>query len=151
MEVAAQKSSDSDGSVKSICKFPFWQSTEHSSVSSSSHTNNFHHNQIQFQSQRSAVAASSASVSSVAKSLLPTRRRLVLDPPNKLYFPCMIYFSSSIDLLEFWIWDFVEIIVYEIRAFLGIRVYLIFHWIWSLWIYLIVWLFLFGNFEKMWI
>lgn len=30
------------------------------------------------------------SVSSVAKSLLPTRRRLKLDPPTKLYFPCKV-------------------------------------------------------------
>lgn len=29
-----------------------------------------------------------SSVSSVAKSLLPTRRRLRLDPTSKLYFPC---------------------------------------------------------------
>lgn len=32
----------------------------------------------------------SNSVSSVAKSLLPTRRRLKLDPPTKLYFPCKV-------------------------------------------------------------
>ena len=30
------------------------------------------------------------SVSSVARSLLPTRRRLRLDPSNKLYFPCKL-------------------------------------------------------------
>lgn len=32
--------------------------------------------------------APAGSISSVAKSLLPARRRLRLDPPNKLYFPC---------------------------------------------------------------
>ncbi|CAM8882640.1 unnamed protein product [Rhodiola kirilowii] len=90
MEVAAQKSSGSDGAVRSICKFPFWQSTHVSSTdsSSSSSTNTFHHHHENHPNhgQRS-TAASSASVSSVAKSLLPTRRRLTLDPPTKLYFP----------------------------------------------------------------
>nr|XP_043612233.1 vesicle-associated protein 4-2-like isoform X2 [Erigeron canadensis] len=32
-------------------------------------------------------SSSTSSVTSVARSLLPTRRRLRLDPPNKLYFP----------------------------------------------------------------
>ncbi|KAI4342951.1 hypothetical protein MLD38_027510 [Melastoma candidum] len=35
----------------------------------------------------SLTAGTTTSVSSVAKSLLPTRRRLKLDPPTKLYFP----------------------------------------------------------------
>jgi hypothetical protein len=41
----------------------------------------------------------SNSVSSVARSLLPTRRRLKLDPSSKLYFPCK--FSILCDLFGF--------------------------------------------------
>ncbi|XP_052734854.1 vesicle-associated protein 4-1 isoform X3 [Vigna angularis] len=36
---------------------------------------------------RHSTASTSNSVSSLARSLLPTRRRLKLDPSNKLYFP----------------------------------------------------------------
>jgi hypothetical protein len=35
-----------------------------------------------------AHGAPAASISSVAKALLPARRRLQLDPASKLYFPC---------------------------------------------------------------
>ncbi|KAJ9566542.1 hypothetical protein OSB04_002508 [Centaurea solstitialis] len=78
--------SDGGGKVWGLFKLPFRNTggnggTTHTTTSSSSyqiegsnaHNSNNHH--------------SSSSVSSVARSLLPTRRRLRLDPRNKLYFP----------------------------------------------------------------
>lgn len=61
MAVAEEKSG-SDGKVWSLCRIPFWHSGSNPQYKSS--------------------------VSSVARSLLPTRRRLRLDPATKLYFPC---------------------------------------------------------------
>ncbi|XP_057790632.1 vesicle-associated protein 4-1 isoform X2 [Salvia miltiorrhiza] len=70
-----------------IC--PFWQSGPAPSSSPSS-TQNLQ-SQSQNQSHQNAVVASnsrsSSTVSSVARSLLPGRRRLRLDPSNNLYFP----------------------------------------------------------------
>lgn len=59
-----------------------------SSSSSTSHSSHLqhHHNQSNMQVEGSNLHPS-GSVSSVARSLLPTRRRLRLDPSNKLYFP----------------------------------------------------------------
>ncbi|XP_073141655.1 vesicle-associated protein 4-1-like [Henckelia pumila] len=68
---------------------PFWQSaTASSSSSSTQHLRN----QAQSHSYQNDAAASktrrpSSTVSSVARSLLPARRRLRLDPSNNLYFP----------------------------------------------------------------
>ncbi|KVI01044.1 Major sperm protein [Cynara cardunculus var. scolymus] len=73
--------------VWGLFKLPFRNTgnvTTHTTTSSSSyqiegsnaHNSNNHHG-----------SSSSSSVSSVARSLLPTRRRLRLDPRNKLYFP----------------------------------------------------------------
>ncbi|XP_058090213.1 vesicle-associated protein 4-2-like [Magnolia sinica] len=73
-----------DGKVWSLCRMPFWQMGNSSSSSSSSQ----HH--LQQQPQQHHIEGSNphpSSVSSVAKSLLPTRRRLRLDPSSKLYFP----------------------------------------------------------------
>ncbi|XP_043697819.1 vesicle-associated protein 4-1-like [Telopea speciosissima] len=78
MAIADEKS-HSDGKVWSICRMPFWQSGNASSSSSQ----NLHHQQNIDGSNHH----SSTTVSSVARSLLPTRRRLRLDPRNKLYFP----------------------------------------------------------------
>ncbi|KAK7263612.1 hypothetical protein RJT34_31205 [Clitoria ternatea] len=89
MAVESEKTG-SDGKVWSFCSMPFWQ-TSHaasSSSSSSSSMHNVHHHQSQIlQSIDRSTHQPSTTVSSVAKSLLPTRRRLRLDPPNKLYFP----------------------------------------------------------------
>ncbi|KAJ8628456.1 hypothetical protein MRB53_021763 [Persea americana] len=57
---AAGEKSGSDGNVWSLCRMPFW------------HSGN---------------GSSSSSFSLVARSFLPTRRRLRLDPASKLYFP----------------------------------------------------------------
>ncbi|KAL9243565.1 hypothetical protein vseg_017437 [Gypsophila vaccaria] len=54
------------------------QNVDGSSQLTSTHSNN---------GSSSSSSSSSTSVSSVARSLLPTRRRLSLDPSNKLYFP----------------------------------------------------------------
>ena len=88
--------SGSDGKVWSFCRMPFWQGRNGSSSSSSSlssmHNIHAHHHQQQNQSHPQSVERMSlqspTTVSSVAKSFLPTRRRLRLDPPSKLFFPC---------------------------------------------------------------
>ncbi|KAK2370525.1 Vesicle-associated protein 4-2 [Trifolium repens] len=96
MEVESEKPG-SDGKVWNFCRMPFWQSSHNPSSSStttttttsssSSYMHNVHHQNQNLHSIDRSVPQSSATVSSVAKSLLPTRRRLRLDPPNKLYFP----------------------------------------------------------------
>ncbi|KAM3302379.1 vesicle-associated protein 4-1 [Capsicum chacoense] len=72
---------NSDGKFWNFCTL--WQSGTTTSSSSSS-TQNLHSNQ---NGVGSNVARASTSVSSVARSLLPARRRLRLDPANNLYFP----------------------------------------------------------------
>ncbi|GAB4849597.1 Vesicle-associated protein 4-1 [Ancistrocladus abbreviatus] len=78
---------------------PFWQSAQASSSSSSTqhlhnHINHFnqndnhrHHHRDCQHSNGSNAKTSPKTVSSVARSLLPARRRLRLDPTNHLYFP----------------------------------------------------------------
>ncbi|OMO98894.1 Major sperm protein [Corchorus olitorius] len=86
-----EEKSEGEGKVWRLCKMPFWQ-TGNGSSSSSSSSSSIGNNNLYQQSQsnqlgeRSTVTSSNA-VSSMAKSLLPTRRRLKLDPANKLYFP----------------------------------------------------------------
>ncbi|KAI3466162.1 hypothetical protein Pfo_022825 [Paulownia fortunei] len=67
---------------------PFWQSA---TASSSSSSTQYLHNQSQNHSHQNGRVASntrsSSTVSSVARSLLPRRRRLRLDPSSNLYFP----------------------------------------------------------------
>ncbi|KAI4334028.1 hypothetical protein L6164_018768 [Bauhinia variegata] len=86
MAVVSEKSG-SDGNVWSLCRMPFWQTNQTSSSSSASSMHNVHHQSLSFQSVDRSTHPSPSSASSVAKSLLPIRRRLRLDPPNKLYFP----------------------------------------------------------------
>eukprot|EP00262_Sarcandra_glabra_P012142 TRINITY_DN3063_c1_g1_i2.p1 TRINITY_DN3063_c1_g1~~TRINITY_DN3063_c1_g1_i2.p1 ORF type:complete len:265 (-),score=42.31 TRINITY_DN3063_c1_g1_i2:232-1026(-) len=88
MAIAHERSPPSDGKVWSLCRMPFWQSGNSSSSSSSS-TQNLHQqsNQIHQQQQIEGSNPHTSSVSSVARSFLPVRRRLRLDPSNKLYFP----------------------------------------------------------------
>ncbi|XP_009353201.1 vesicle-associated protein 4-2 [Pyrus x bretschneideri] len=93
MAVEAEKSGY-DGKLWSLFKIPFWQSgnaSSSSSSSSSSTLSSMHHNvhhQLGHESAAERTALHSAStVSYVTKSLLPARRRLRLDPPNKLFFP----------------------------------------------------------------
>nr|AFK39696.1 unknown [Lotus japonicus] len=90
MEVESEKPG-SDVKGWSFCRMPFWQTNNHippsSSSSTTSYMHNGHHQNISFQSVDRSTHQASPTVSSVAKSLLPTRRRLRLDPSNKLYFP----------------------------------------------------------------
>ncbi|XP_057505511.1 vesicle-associated protein 4-1-like [Actinidia eriantha] len=71
--------------VRNFCRFPFWHSTSTGISSSSSSSLRRINQQNQFVDQSSLH--SSNTVSAMAKSLIPVRRRLSLDPPNKLYFP----------------------------------------------------------------
>ncbi|KAI3818767.1 hypothetical protein L1987_12584 [Smallanthus sonchifolius] len=74
-------SSDGGSKVWGLFKLPFRStnnSTTHTTSSSSSY---------QIEGSNAHSHSSTTSVSSVARSLLPTRRRLRLDPRNKLYFP----------------------------------------------------------------
>ncbi|KMZ62860.1 Vesicle-associated protein 4-2 [Zostera marina] len=104
----ASASGVSEGKVTTLCRMPFWHTggasartggnvaSSTTSNSSSSLTHHFnhghgHHSGGNFdgsarQTQQTTAAVGS-SVSSVARSLLPKRRRLRLDPPTKLYFP----------------------------------------------------------------
>ncbi|KAF5944340.1 hypothetical protein HYC85_018417 [Camellia sinensis] len=91
MPVADEKS-PSEGKILGLFKLPFRNS---SNTTSSSNVQ--HHQSHQTNSQVEGLNphnnnnnnnnGSLSSVSSVARSLLPTRRRLRLDPSNKLYFP----------------------------------------------------------------
>lgn len=96
----------SDGKVWGLFKIPFRNSQSTNSSSSNfahyqqnyGHGNNTTHSQVD---GSGAQGSTGSSVSSVARSLLPTRRRLKLDPSNKLYFPCMhallcFYFSLGV-------------------------------------------------------
>ncbi|CAK9186394.1 unnamed protein product [Ilex paraguariensis] len=84
MAVTSERSL-SEGKVWSLCRMPFWHSSNADGSSSSSSSLSVHHqNQLVDQPDVHSLTL----VSSVAKSFLPTRRRLSLDPPNKLYFPC---------------------------------------------------------------
>ncbi|XP_009616168.1 vesicle-associated protein 4-1-like isoform X1 [Nicotiana tomentosiformis] len=78
------KPHSSDGKLWKLC--PLWQSGTTSSSSSS--TQNLHSQNHSHQNGvGSNISRSSTSVTSVARSLLPARRRLRLDPANNLYFP----------------------------------------------------------------
>ncbi|KAJ9168941.1 hypothetical protein P3X46_020415 [Hevea brasiliensis] len=91
MAIADQKSSSDNNNNNSnnnkvwgFFKLPFRGSNANTTQSSSLSTHL--HNQNNPQVEGSNAHASN-SVSSVARSLLPTRRRLKLDPAAKLYFP----------------------------------------------------------------
>ncbi|XP_021726327.1 vesicle-associated protein 4-2-like [Chenopodium quinoa] len=86
-----EEGSEGGGKVWGLFKIPFRQNNP--SISSSSVTSansvmmqsGHNHNNNNGEGSNSQPAA--PSVTSVARSLLPTRRRLRLDPSNKLYFP----------------------------------------------------------------
>ncbi|XP_022753963.1 vesicle-associated protein 4-1-like [Durio zibethinus] len=71
---------------KMFCLCPFWQtSATANNSSSSSSTQNLNHNGNRH--SETVTAKRSKIVTSIARSLLPPRRRLRLDPANNLYFP----------------------------------------------------------------
>ncbi|KAK7362959.1 hypothetical protein VNO77_05084 [Canavalia gladiata] len=83
----------SEPKVWNFFKLPFRHSSSGASTTSSSanihHHHHHHHNPNNPHNPplEGSTSHNSNSVSSVARSLLPTRRRLKLDPSNKLYFP----------------------------------------------------------------
>ncbi|CAK9176788.1 unnamed protein product [Ilex paraguariensis] len=88
----AERKSPSDGRVWRLFKPPFRNSgASHSTTSShSTHQQQQSLNNSQVErsnGQNNSSSSCSVSVSSVARSILPTWRRLRLDPSNKLYFP----------------------------------------------------------------
>ncbi|GAV67430.1 Motile_Sperm domain-containing protein [Cephalotus follicularis] len=84
MAVVDQKSA-SDNRVWGFLKLPFRQSGNNPNTMPS--PSPYQHNQNALQVDGSNSTHAPSSVSSVARSLLPTRRRLKLDPSNKLFFP----------------------------------------------------------------
>ncbi|CAN6972309.1 unnamed protein product [Brassica rapa subsp. trilocularis] len=102
MALTSEKS-DSDGRRRSLFKLPFRNSSDHQATSSSSSSHlsdNYIHQSRHFryhgprpvverlgQTHHQPPAATIPSMSSVTRSLLPTKRRLKLDPSSKLYFP----------------------------------------------------------------
>ncbi|KAL3612512.1 hypothetical protein D5086_003532 [Populus alba] len=90
MAISDRHKTNGDHSMKLFRLCPFWQAATNSSSSSSTLNLNNSHNGGSNSSRSAAVNSSglkSTTVSSVARSLLPTRRRLRLDPSNNLYFP----------------------------------------------------------------
>ncbi|KAF5741477.1 vesicle-associated protein 4-1-like [Tripterygium wilfordii] len=77
--------------IWSLCRRPFWLSrsggTSSTTISSGSASRNVYQQTQSQQLGETSSVNSVNTVSLVAKSLLPTRRRLKLDPPQKLYFP----------------------------------------------------------------
>jgi len=83
------------GKLWNLCRMPFRQAggapapaTPQSSSSGIHHSAGRYGHEAPVAGDGGAQGASAGSISSVAKSLLPARRRLRLDPANKLYFPC---------------------------------------------------------------
>uniref|UniRef100_A0A7C9A027 MSP domain-containing protein n=1 Tax=Opuntia streptacantha TaxID=393608 RepID=A0A7C9A027_OPUST len=98
MAVAGERSwmgsEEDDDKVFSLCKIPFWLPTSSSganTTSLSSYQSSRHHIQPKRlgngEGQSENYNQTSITVSALAKSLLPPRRRLRLDPSNKLFFP----------------------------------------------------------------
>ncbi|XP_052487796.1 vesicle-associated protein 4-2-like isoform X3 [Gossypium raimondii] len=87
MAIDTEQKSPSDGKVWGIFKLPFRQTGNNTKTTPSSSSASNLYIQTQPHAEGSNHHGSTISVSSVAKSLLPTRRRLKLDPANKLYFP----------------------------------------------------------------
>lgn len=84
MAVANEKPTMSEVKVWSLCRLPFWQSSNNGTTTAAAGSSSLQQNNPATDHQQPSIK-----VASVAKSFLPTRRRLGLDPPNKLYFPCM--------------------------------------------------------------
>lgn len=101
MAVSDGRAGSSDGKLWGLCRIPFLQTGSSgagsgggasSTNTSSSLTHHQHHlggGQVGGAlGSRAQQSSGGSSVSSVARSIVPTRRRLRLDPSNKLYFPC---------------------------------------------------------------
>lgn len=83
MAVANEKPTMSEVKVWSFCRLPFWQSSNNASAGAvGGGSSSLQQNHLDAADHQPSIK-----VASVAKSFLPTRRRLGLDPPNKLFFP----------------------------------------------------------------
>ncbi|KAG6502146.1 hypothetical protein ZIOFF_042035 [Zingiber officinale] len=98
MALADERAEPSDGGkIWKLCRIPFWQAGASSSSSAAAAASHRHisHGPDARAAERSDTqypttsrgGGGRGSVSSVAKSLLPVRRCLRLDPSSKLYFP----------------------------------------------------------------
>ncbi|KAJ6298042.1 hypothetical protein OIU76_019215 [Salix suchowensis] len=90
MAISDRHKTNGDHSMKLFRLCPFWPKATNSSSSSSTQNLNHSHKGSSNSSRSVAVNSSglkSTTISSVARSLLPSRRRLRLDPSNNLYFP----------------------------------------------------------------
>jgi len=102
----AEPKPHSEPKVWNFFKLPFRNSNTSSTNTTSSSVNNnlhqhHHHNPNSNTPLEGSTSHTSNSVSSVARSLLPTRRRLKLDPSNKLYFPCMYAAHFLLIVIDF--------------------------------------------------
>lgn len=118
MALTEEEKPDSDSRRWGLFKLPFRNSnvqstssmaTSSSSASSSNLNQNYIHQSRHFRYHGPPVVeglgqnhhhqpstTTIPSMSSVAKSILPTKRRLKFDPPAKLYFPCEFNFYRKI-------------------------------------------------------
>ncbi|KAJ6417265.1 hypothetical protein OIU84_003053 [Salix udensis] len=90
MAMSDRNKTNGDRNMKLFRLCPFWQTATTSSASSSTQNLNHNHNGSINSGRHVAVNSSglkSTTVSSVARSLFPARRRLRLDPSSILYFP----------------------------------------------------------------
>ncbi|KAI0497801.1 hypothetical protein KFK09_021037 [Dendrobium nobile] len=99
MAVAAGNEGSLEGKLRGLFRMPLWQTgsaaggtlTTNSSSSLTQHQHHVGGGQVGPASRalgsRTQQNSGESPVASVARSLLPMRRRLRLDPPNKLYFP----------------------------------------------------------------
>ncbi|RWW15360.1 hypothetical protein BHE74_00002672 [Ensete ventricosum] len=95
-----------EGKGWGLCRMPFFGgggaggSSSLNSSSAYSLTQQQHRPSGQGQTEAGRRGSGGSSVASVAKALLPTRRRLRLDPTAKIYFPCefVSFGSFSADL-----------------------------------------------------
>ncbi|KAB5534693.1 hypothetical protein DKX38_017779 [Salix brachista] len=90
MAMSDRNKTNGDRNMKLFRLCPFWQPATTSSASSSTQNLNHNHNGSINSGRHVAVISSglkSTTVSSVARSLFPARRRLRLDPSSILYFP----------------------------------------------------------------
>ena len=101
MGIADSSKQSAERKLWRLC--PFWQPGNGSSSASSMQNLQQHNIRSRRHVEDTDGRSSSSTVSSVARSFLPTRRRLRLDPANNLYFPCTssFWFVLSLTLLTF--------------------------------------------------
>lgn len=133
MAMVADKSDG--GKVWGLFKIPFRNSqppapTTTTASNFAHYQQNYGHvaNNAHSQADGSAAhggAAATSSVSSVARSLIPARRRLKLDPSKKLYFPCELLLDFALMKFDLLFFDssgedtFSMLIEFDLRAIMS--------------------------------